>query len=184
MPRYHRNTNRLQQLLNHKLNNNFLLSWQACIAHVPQSVYLSDRSIAENIAFGEFKEDIDIKSVKIAARKAQLSEFIESVPKKYSTMVGERGIKLSGGQRQRIGIARALYKGANVLVFDEATSALDDITEKKIMETLYSLDNSLTIILIAHRLTTIKDCDKLIKLNNGRVQAIGKPREVLKLNNK
>ena len=98
-------------------------------------------------------------------------------------MVGERGIKLSGGQRQRIGIARALYKGANVLVFDEATSALDDITEKKIMETLYNLDNSLTIILIAHRLTTLKNCDNLIKLNNGRVQAIGKPSEVLKFKN-
>ena len=121
--------------------------------------------------------------MKLAAKKAQISEFIESMPNEYFSSIGERGIKLSGGQRQRIGIARALYKGASILIFDEATSALDDRTEKKLMKTLNDLSKYLTVIMIAHRLTTIKDCDKLIKLKDGKVEAIGKPNEVLKLNN-
>ena len=101
------------------------------------------------------------------------------MPDKYYSYIGERGIKLSGGQRQRLGIARALYKGANILIFDEATSALDEVTEKILMNTLNEISNYLTVIIITHRLTTIKDCDKLIKLNNGKIEAIGKPIEVL-----
>ena len=168
--------------LNKDSNSNFLSRWQSSIGHVPQSIYLTDRTIAENIAFNQQKEKIDLKAVKLAAQKAQISEFIESMPDKYYSSIGERGIKLSGGQRQRIGIARALYKGASILIFDEATSALDQNTEKKLMYTLNELSNYLTVIMIAHRLTTIKDCDKLIKLNNGKVEALN-PNEVLKTDN-
>ncbi len=169
--------------LNDGSSSNFLSMWQSSIGHVPQSIYLTDRSVAENIAFNQQKEQIDLKAVKLAAKKAQISEFIESMPNQYYSSIGERGIKLSGGQRQRIGIARALYKGASVLIFDEATSALDQNTENKIMYTLNKLSKYVTVIMIAHRLTTIKDCDKLIKLNNGKIEAIGIPDEVLKKDN-
>ena len=164
-------------------NKNIKSNWQAFIGHVPQSIYLTDRSIAENIAFNQNIKKIDINAVKLAAQQAEIYEFIESMPNKYASLIGERGIQLSGGQCQRIGIARALYKGASVLIFDEATSALDDITEKKLIDTLNNLSDQITIIMIAHRLTTIKNCDKLIKLNNGRIEAIGKPSSILKLNN-
>ena len=167
------------KLLDYQSNLEMLLRWQSSIAHVPQSIYLADRSIAENIAFKESKNQIDMNLVRKVAKRAQIDDFIQSIPNKYSTMVGERGIKLSGGQRQRIGIARALYKGANLLILDEATSALDDITERNLIKTIEKLDKSLTIIMIAHRLTTIKNCEKLIKLNNGLVDSIGSPDEVL-----
>ena len=166
-------------LLDHNSNKEMVLQWQSNIAHVPQSIYLADRSIAENIAFKDSREKIDINRVKIAAEKAQIAHFIESIPEKYSTFVGERGIKLSGGQRQRIGIARALYKGASILILDEATSALDDVTERNLMKTIDKLDKNLTIIMIAHRLTTIKNCKKLIKINNGLIESIGNPNKVL-----
>ena len=165
-------------------NKSFESKWQSAIGHVPQSIYLTDRSIAENIAFSQRKEKIDIEAVKLAAKKAEIYEFIESIPNKYESVVGERGIQLSGGQRQRIGIARALYKGASVLIFDEATSALDDVTEKKLMNTLNNLSSDITIIMIAHRLTTIQNCDKLIKLNDGRIEMIGPPLKVLGQTNK
>lgn len=165
--------------LNFKKDISFISKWQSSIGHVPQSIYLTDRSIAENIAFNLPKEKINLGRVKLAAERAQINQFIESMPKDYLSSVGERGIQLSGGQLQRIGIARALYKGASVLIFDEATSALDDITENKLMDTLDNLSNYITIIMIAHRLTTVKNCDKLIKLENGEVVKIGTPDEVL-----
>ncbi len=168
--------------LNYKKDMSFVSKWQSSIGHVPQSIYLTDRSIAENIAFNIPKEEINFKRVKLAAEQAQINQFIESMQKEYLSSVGERGIQLSGGQRQRIGIARALYKGASVLIFDEATSALDNITEDKLMETLDNLSNYITIIMIAHRLSTIKNCDKLIELKNGKIHAIGTPNELLKLN--
>jgi ATP-binding cassette subfamily B protein len=139
-------------------------SWQRNIAHVPQSIYLTDASVAENIAFGVPSEKIDMKRVKEAARQAHIVDFIESSPQGYQALVGERGIRLSGGQRQRIGIARALYKQATVLVFDEATSALDNETEQAVMEAIEDLSTDLTILIIAHRLTTIKNCAKIIEL--------------------
>ena len=147
-----------------------LLGWRAAIAHVPQSIYLADRSIAENIAFGVDPTQLDIKRVKEAARQAQIAEFIESSPQGYKTFVGERGIRLSGGQRQRIGIARALYKQASVLVFDEATSALDNVTEKALMVAIDNLSRDLTIVIIAHRLTTLQRCDKIIQLKDGCIE--------------
>ncbi len=146
-----------------------IANWQVNIAHVPQSIFLSDATIAENIAFGIPKDDIDMKKVKFVAKQACLDEFIDTLPKGYDTFVGERGVKLSGGQRQRIGIARALYKEANVIVFDEATSALDNETEKSVMEAINSLDKDLTILIIAHRLSTLKGCDEVYKLEKGNI---------------
>lgn len=146
-------------------------SWQRIIAHVPQNIYLADTTIAQNVAFGILPDKIDMARVRAVAQCAQLAEFIESRPQGYQTVVGERGVRLSGGQRQRIGIARALYKRASVLVFDEATSALDDATEQAVMRAIDGLGSELTIILIAHRLTTVRHCDTIIELEHGRVVA-------------
>jgi len=148
-------------------------SWQKAIAHVPQAIYLADTTIAENIALGVPSEDIDYDRVKLAAQQAQIADFIEAIPDAYRSHVGERGVRLSGGQRQRIGIARALYKRARVLVFDEATSALDNATEQAIVDSMASLDRNLTVLLVAHRLTTVRHCDIIIELQHGRVVAQG-----------
>ena len=153
-------------------------SWQSTIAHVPQHIFLSDTSIAENIAFGSRLEEIDIAKVKIAAEKAQLAKFIQELKYGYDTKVGERGVRLSGGQRQRIGIARALYKDAKVIIFDEATSALDNETEKAVMEAINGLGRDLTVIMIAHRLSTVQECDKIIELSNGSISRIGTYKEI------
>jgi ATP-binding cassette subfamily B protein len=150
-----------------------LAAWQRQIAHVPQQIYLADSSIAENIAFGVPPESIDLVRVRSAAQQAHIAEFIESSSAGYDARVGERGIRLSGGQRQRIGIARALYKQANVLIFDEATSALDSVTETAVMEAIEELNREMTIILIAHRLTTVRRCDTIVELDRGRVVATG-----------
>jgi ATP-binding cassette subfamily B protein len=146
-----------------------LRSWQRSIAHVPQSIYLADCSISENIAFGVPLDSIDMERVKDASKIAQISDFIESIPDRYDAMVGERGVQISGGQRQRIGIARALYKQSEVIVFDEATSALDTYTEAAVMKSIAGLNRDLTILIIAHRLTSLKDCDLIIELGNGKV---------------
>lgn len=159
-----------------------LVAWRSSIAHVPQSVYLADSSIAENIAFGIPRQHINFALVKQAADQAQISRFIESIPESYESYVGERGIRLSGGQRQRIGIARALYKRASVLVFDEATSALDDGTELAVMESINSLSVSLTVIMIAHRLSTLAKCDRVIRISQGRISAEGSPEMILTQN--
>jgi len=142
-------------------------AWQAHIAHVPQAIFLADSTIEENIAFGVPKDQIDHARVKQAAQQAQIAEAIESWPKQYQTFVGERGIRLSGGQRQRIGIARALYKQADVIIFDEATSALDNETEQAVMQAIEGLSKDLTLLIIAHRLTTIKNCTQIVKLVDG-----------------
>jgi len=139
-------------------------AWQAHIAHVPQNIYLSDSTVEENIAFGTPLEEINHQQVKKAAKLAQISELIEGWEDGYNTFVGECGVRLSGGQRQRIGIARALYKQADVLIFDEATSALDNKTEKAVMTSIGELDKELTILIIAHRLTTLKGCNKVVKM--------------------
>jgi ABC-type multidrug transport system fused ATPase/permease subunit len=152
------------------ISNKNLTSWQTIIAHVPQSIFLSDTSIAQNIAFGIAPSQIDIERVKEVARKAQISNIIESWENQYNTIVGERGARLSGGQKQRIGIARALYKGAKIIIFDEATSALDSETEKELMESIYGLGSDLTLIIVAHRLSTLKDCTKVIEINKGVVK--------------
>ncbi len=163
-----------------KIDDKNITQWQKNIAHVPQVIFLSDATIAENIAFGIPKDKIDIKRVKEVAKKAFLDKFVEELPKKYDTFVGERGVQLSGGQRQRIGIARALYKNANVIVFDEATSALDDTTEKGVMEAINSLSDDLTILMIAHRLTTLKSCDTIYKLEKGEIVDSGNYEKIVK----
>lgn len=161
------------------INGKRVRAWQKTIAHVPQSIYLADTTLAENIAFGIPREFIDMKRVQNAARQAQIADFIESRPEGYDAVVGERGIRLSGGQRQRIGIARALYKQANVLVFDEATSALDNATEQAVMGTIEGLNRDLTILLIAHRLSTIRRCDNIVEIDRGRVIAQGTYQQLL-----
>ena len=148
-------------------------AWQRNIAHVPQFIYLADTSIAENIAFGVRPEAIDRERVRRAAAQAELAEVIEALPAGYDTRVGEHGIQLSGGQRQRIGIARALYKQASVLVFDEATSALDTQTESAVMQAIEKLDRSLTILIIAHRLSTLEGCDTVVRLEGGKIAVQG-----------
>jgi ATP-binding cassette, subfamily B, bacterial PglK len=159
-------------------------SWQAHIAHVPQNIYLSDSTIEENIAFGIPKEQINHQQVKKAAQQAQIAELIEKWKEGYQTFVGERGIRLSGGQRQRIGIARALYKQADVLIFDEATSALDNETEYAVMEAIEELDRELTILIIAHRLTTLKGCDQIVTLGNNIIIYTGSYQECIDISNK
>jgi ATP-binding cassette subfamily B protein len=148
-------------------------NWHSRIAHVPQSIYLSDGTVAENIAFGIPKSKIDIERVRRACLQAQLADAIESWQDGYDTLVGERGIRLSGGQRQRIGIARALYKNADVIIFDEATSALDTQTEYMLMDAINSLSQNLTIIMIAHRVSTLKGCDLIFKVSNGKIECSG-----------
>ena len=150
-----------------------LRRWQAGLGLVPQQIFLADASILENVAFGVAPELIDEAKALEALRMAQLDELIEKLPEGIQTWVGERGVQLSGGQRQRIGIARALYQEARVLVLDEATSALDGITERRVMEDIQRLAGNLTIVLIAHRLTTVKGCDMIYILESGQVADSG-----------
>ncbi len=147
--------------------------WQANIAHVPQLIFLSDASVAENIAFGVSRQDIDFDRVQRAAEKAQMSGVIESWANGYDTQVGERGVFLSGGQRQRIAIARAFYKEAKVIILDEATSALDNKTELEVMQAVEDLGEDVTLIVIAHRLNTLKGCDTVIEVENGVIIKCG-----------
>jgi len=148
-------------------------AWQKNIAHVPQSIYLADSTVLENIALSIPLDMIDMERVRLAAEQAQIADFIEAMERGYDTSVGERGVCLSGGQRQRIGIARALYKRAKVLIFDEATSALDGDTENGVMHAIESLGRDLTILIVAHRLTTLQGCDLIIELKGGQVVAQG-----------
>lgn len=151
-----------------------LKAWKSFIGYVPQQIFLSDDTISANIAFGVPTNEIDKKALKKAAVIANLHDFINSeLPLKYNTVIGERGIRLSGGQRQRIGIARALYHKPKVLIMDEATNALDNLTEKSVMEAVNKLSNKITIILIAHRLSTVKNCDKIFVLDKGQLIASG-----------
>ena len=165
-----------------KINNKNRRQWQKHIAHVPQSIFLTDSTIAQNIAFGQFDSEIDKSRLKDAAKKAQLSDFIESLPRKYQTVVGERGVQLSGGQRQRIGIARALYKNADVLILDEATSSLDIHTESSLMDIIESLGHEMTILVVAHRLTTLKRCDVIYELDNGSISKAMSYKEIIETN--
>lgn len=152
--------------------------WQMNVAHVPQSIFLSDSTIKENIAFGKPASEIDMDKVVQAARFAQLDDVINSWPVGYDTLVGERGIRLSGGQRQRIGIARALYKSAQVIIFDEATSALDTLTEAEVMKAIENLSEDLTLIMIAHRKTTLKDCELVVEISDGVISRVGSYNDV------
>lgn len=157
--------------------------WQRSLGYVPQDIYLCDDTIVKNIGFGIPEKDIDLEQVKKAAKMANISDFIENdLPEKYNTIVGERGVRLSGGQRQRIGIARALYNNPDILIFDEATSSLDNITERAVLEAIENISKLKTIIMIAHRLTTVEKCDKIFILEKGEIIAQGNY-EYLKKNN-
>ena len=148
--------------------------WRRSIGYVPQTIYLTDSSVAQNIAFGVPEEAIDPEAMERAARAAALHDFVmEEMPQQYDTIVGERGVRLSGGQRQRIGIARALYHDPSLLIFDEATSALDNLTERAVMDAVQRIRNTKTVIMIAHRLSTIRKCDRIFLLEHGTVQASG-----------
>ncbi len=154
-------------------------AWQRNIGYVPQHIFLTDDTVAANIAFGIRPEKIDQQAVEQAARVAELHDFVaQELPKGYQTMVGERGIRLSGGQRQRIGIARALYHDPDVLILDEATSALDNLTEKAVMGAVHNLGHRKTIILIAHRLSTVRECDVIFLFERGRLKDAGKFEEL------
>jgi ATP-binding cassette subfamily B protein len=153
--------------------------WQSHISHIPQAIFLADATVAENIAFGVPVEDIDYERVKKFAKLSQIDSTIESWAEQYGTRVGERGVRLSGGQRQRIGIARALYKQSDVLILDEATSALDSDTERAIMSAIDKLDKNITILIVAHRLTTLKICDYVIELEGGVVKRKGSYSEMV-----
>lgn len=154
-------------------------TWQRQIGYVPQSIYLTDDSLKSNIAFGLPKDKVDDQSIMRAIEAAQLAEFIKQLPEGTETIVGERGVRLSGGQRQRIGIARALYHNPEMLVLDEATSALDSETEHDVMQAIYALHKTKTIIIVAHRLSTVEKCDKLFQLEMGKLIATGLPEDLL-----
>lgn len=156
-----------------------LRAWQDQIGYVPQTIYLTDDTLRRNVAFGLPAEQIDDAAVRRAIKDSQLEEFVDSLPHGIETIVGERGIRLSGGQRQRIGIARALYHDPSVLVLDEATSALDIATEDGVMQAITALKSSKTILIVAHRLSTIEHCDRLYRLKHGKIVAEGPPLNIL-----
>jgi ABC-type multidrug transport system fused ATPase/permease subunit len=154
-------------------------SWQKNLGYVPQDIYLLDGSLRDNISFGISSDITDEAKMQSAIGRSQLSEFIDSLPDGLDTMVGERGVRLSGGQRQRIGIARALYENPKVLFLDEATSALDIKTEREIMQSIVELQGNTTILIIAHRYSTIENCDYIYKLDYGKIVAHGKPSDII-----
>ena len=161
-----------------------LKSWQRSIGYVPQHIFLADDTIAANIAFGVELEKINQDKVEKCAKIASIHNFvINNLPKKYETTVGERGVRLSGGERQRIGIARALYHDPKVLILDEATSALDNETEKVVMDAINNLSNNITIIIIAHRLSIVKQCDKIFLIEEGKLKNEGTFQELISNNN-
>ena len=165
------------------LSDDQIRAWQKTVGYVPQDIFLTDASVAENIALGVPPTEIDVARVERAARIARLDRFItEELPEGYATHVGERGIRLSGGQRQRIGIARAMYHDADLIVFDEATSALDNLTEREVMSAINALPGDKTILMIAHRLSTVKVCDRLLVLDKGRLVGLGPWEDLMKGN--
>jgi ABC-type multidrug transport system fused ATPase/permease subunit len=162
-----------------EMNENSIRQWQRSLGYVPQQIYLVDDSVAANIAFGVPPEEIDYAAVEAAARVANLHEFASQLPEGYQTLVGENGVRLSGGQRQRIIIARALYHDPDVLILDEATSALDNLTEQAVMDAMQGIGRTKTMIMIAHRLSTVRQCDRIYLLEKGEVIAYGTYEELL-----
>ena len=164
------------------IDKNNLRAWQRLIGYVPQHIYLSDDTVAANIAFGIDLDEVDYDAVEKASKIANLHEFVTNeLPKQYNTTIGERGIRLSGGQRQRIGIARALYLNPKILILDEATSSLDNLTEKAVMDELINLNKDITIIMIAHRLSTVRKCDKIFLFEKGEMINQGTFDELIKV---
>jgi ABC-type multidrug transport system fused ATPase/permease subunit len=166
-------------LIDGQIVTNSTSFWQHNIGYVPQNIYLLDDTISKNIAFGEIQTIENLNKINSATIQAQLLDFINSLPEGLETVVGERGVRLSGGQKQRIGIARALYNDPELLVLDEATSALDNNTEKEFMTTLSNLQKNKTIIIIAHRLSTLKKCDIIYKIEAGKIIEFGEPEKFI-----
>ena len=165
------------------LRNNNIETWQKSLGYVPQQIFIADDTITNNIALGIRSEDIDFEKVKIAAKKAMIYDFImEELPNKFNTTLGERGVRISGGQRQRIGLARAFYSDPPIIILDEATSSLDTITEKGIIDSLKKISFNKTLIIIAHRLNTVRYCDKIFYLEKGRIKDEGTFDELIKNN--
>ena len=168
-----------------KITEDNVKNWQANLGYVPQEIFLCDDSIKKNIAFGYDDEEIDMEQVRRVTKMANINELIEKeLPDGYDTVIGERGVRLSGGQRQRIGIARALYHDPGVLIFDEATSSLDTVTEKGVLKAIESVSKLKTMIVIAHRLTTVKNCDRIYLIDEGRIIDKGKYSELERRNEK
>jgi len=165
---------------NGKLLDESLGSWRAHVAYLPQQTFLIDSPLRNNIALGIEDTKIDEELLKRSIKKARLSELVNQLPRGVDTILGERGIRISGGQRQRVALARAFYYERDVLVMDEATSALDNDTEREIVEEIQLLKGKNTIIVVAHRLTTVQYCDRIYRLENGRIVSSGKPQEMLK----
>ena len=159
--------------------NDLVKTWRSIISHVPQDIFLSDSNFLNNIAFGVETDNIDFQRVQDVSKIAKIFEYIISTKDNFYSRVGERGIQLSGGQKQRIGIARALYRDSKVIILDEATSALDNLTEKAVMESILNFNPELTIIMVAHRLSSLEACDKVIYLKDGQIEMIGKPEDIL-----
>ena len=165
------------------ITENNIRSWQKNIGYVPQHIFLSDDTVSSNIAFGIKSENISKESVEKASKIASLHNFVmEELPSQYETKIGERGVRLSGGQRQRIGIARALYHNPQILILDEATSSLDNQTEKAVIDAVNKLKHVRTIIMIAHRLTTVRNCDNIFILEKGELKHQGSFDELIKIN--
>ena len=160
-----------------------LSEWRRQVAYLPQQVFLIDNSLRCNVALGETASEIEESRLQEALRQARLSELVEQLPQGVNTILGERGVRLSGGQRQRVALARAFYHGRSVLVMDEATSALDNETEKEIVAEIQRLKGQKTMIVIAHRLTTVQHCDRIYRLDKGRIVEAGTPEQILKLVN-
>ena len=156
-----------------------LTAWQRSIGYIPQSIFLMDDTIRRNIAFGVTDHLVDEKRLSYALELAQLSELVKELPEGLQTSVGERGVRLSGGQRQRIGIARALYHEREILVLDEATSALDNETEAMVSEAIRALSGTKTMIIIAHRLTTVEHCNRIYEMEKGRIVRVGSYQEIV-----
>lgn len=165
-----------------KISSNNIYAWRKLLGYVPQSIFLSDTSLKENIAFGERIDDIDNDSLMKAIQLSELEDLISKLPNGINTVVGERGVQLSGGQRQRIAIARALYRNPKILILDEATSALDGNTEKRIMESITSLSSKMTIIIVAHRINTVRNCNTIYLMENGKISDHGNYDELIRKN--
>ncbi len=162
-----------------EVSRDLIAGWRAHVACVPQAIFLLDASVKENVAFGEDLEDIDLTRVKEACRLAQIDELIESRSDQYDEIIGENGLKLSGGQRQRVGLARALYQDSSLIILDEATSALDNKTEKAVMQTISDIQGDRTMLIIAHRLDTIKKADLIYEIQDGEIVAQGSFEELI-----
>jgi len=158
-----------------------LEEWRSQVAYLPQQVFLIDNSLRCNVALGEEESEIDETRLREALRQARLTELVEQLPQGVNTILGERGVRLSGGQRQRVALARAFYHGRSVLVMDEATSALDNETEKEIVAEIQRLKGQKTMIVIAHRLTTVQHCDRIYRLEQGKIVEEGTPQQILQL---